>query len=221
MYVPRAVSPTDNQIPEQERASLCEPVARGPRDSFVVTSKPSFRRSNTPDFHMPAPEETRKAFESGTYANPARRRSSVLTIGMPILTDSHARLIDILREECARLHGYSRHVLSRSQETTNELAAVHVAWNEAKGQVQALRAQVGALTAINVALCKDLQIATDSLAEVDAMFLSVSKKRISRLNEVATHHAHDATAILAPQRPESPKKSLQTYRLSDPVIGPA
>lgn len=186
------------------------PRAAEAPDAFRVVSRPSLQRSHTPDLHMPQPAETRHAYESGAYADPPKTRARLFDVGAPLLTDSHTRLITALREECARLHSYTRHLLNRGKEAASDLAAAHSTLEGARAQVTTLKHRNRELTLANVALSQDLQTATDSLAEVDAMFLSVSKKRLSRAGEMATYQIINVqdlprTPLEAPaQRPGSP-----------------
>lgn len=192
--------PTSLYVPKTDTQPQAPAMVRS-----VSMQRPPLNRAVSTDIHLPQTSEARAAFATGNFADPKPKRARLFDVGAPLFTEGHARLIAGLRDECARLHGYARHLANKVSDMSSTHMGTQLGLQESRSNCSALREHNRRLMAANQVLIGDLKTATDSLAEVDAMFLNVSKKRMSRLSESSQVHSQDMfLQINPPERPLSP-----------------
>jgi hypothetical protein len=189
--------PTSLFVPKTDQPIEAPPMVRS-----VSAHRPPMNRAHSTDMHLPQTKEARAAFATGAFADPKMKKAGVFDIKAPLLTDAHVRLISSLRDECARLHGYARHLTNKVSDMNSTQMGIQLSLQDSRSTCAALREHNRRLLAANQSLVGDLKTATDSLAEVDAMFMNVSKKRMSRLSEASQIHSQDM--LLHPDPPERP-----------------
>lgn len=192
--------PTSLYVPKTDSQAQPPAIARS-----ASLQRLPLDRAVSADMVLPKANDAMAPFMTGKFADPKAKKARLFDMGAPLFTEGHARLIAGLREECARLHGYAVHLTGKVSELSSAHVGTQLALQDSKATMSTLREHNRRMLAANQALVADLKTATDSLAEVDAMFLNVSKKRMSRLSEASQVHPQDmAYGPDVVERPKSP-----------------
>lgn len=209
MMIPRSgtFGPTDlpAKAAEAPEASRAAPDLEPAVSSFEVTNRPKLNRLKTPDFSLPPDDKTRGLFTKGAYADAHRVRAKIFNLGQPLHTEAHDRLISNLRDECARLHGYTQFLKGRLSSAHDKTQAIENDVQDLRAEISALKAQNTHLVTEHAGLSHDLRKATEALIEVDTMFLDVRMRRISRISE-------GNAPTPSPEPPERPKSPTPDSR---------
>lgn len=180
------------EMPPRAHEEPARPALRPEQSSFTIDRVRTVVSRGSDTGHDADP---RALFMRGAFADVPKSKAKVFDLGQPLFKDAHRRLIEALRDECARLHGYTQHLKSRVAEANHKALDAEAQVASLKAEVAATRAKLGQMVSENLTLQADLQAATGALSEVDAMFLGMRQRRLSRLNEQVAIHLAEPVAL--------------------------
>jgi len=162
------------------KPSVSPPLQRSrstPEEQKQGPERPLLLRGRTPETEQ-SQQEAATMYSRAMFADPPTKRAYFR--GPPVFTDGHQRLVYILREECARLYGYSQRL--KSQLGTAENTAHH-----AKGEVAYLKVRLAEMRTQMAQYQQrireqneELADNAETLADLDATYQATRNKRMSR-----------------------------------------